>query len=62
MRPCPSRAVRPGAVACTVRMSSPHKLSSVSAGPDGKIILKGQVQTNGVSFEAQAVVREEIEG
>ena len=40
-------------------MTSPHKLSSVLALPDGRLVLRGQVQADGVSFEAQAVVRAE---
>jgi alpha-L-fucosidase 2 len=53
---------KPGAVACTVRMTSPHKLSSVRIGPDGRLVLHGQVQADGVAFEAQAAVRAEGRG
>lgn len=48
-------ADKPGAVACAVRLTSPHALSAVSAA-GGALVLRGQVQTNGVSFEAEAVV------
>jgi len=47
---------RPGALACTLRMASPHSQSQSRALPDGRLVLRGQVQTNGVQFEAQAVV------
>ena len=50
---------KPGRLACTVRMTSPHKQSRVSVAQDGRMVLQGQVQTNGVTFEVQAVVRAE---
>ena len=50
-------ADRPGALACTVRLTSPHKEVSVRTGPDGKIVLTGRVQADGVAFEVRAVVR-----
>ncbi len=50
---------KPGMLACTVRMISPHKSSRVRVVRDGCIVLQGQVQTNGVTFEVQAVVRAE---
>jgi len=52
-------ADRPGALACAVRMASPHKQSQGRALPDGRLALQGQVQTNGVRFEAQAVLTAE---
>ncbi len=55
-------ADRPGAVSCSVRLTSPHKLSETSAKPGGLLVLRGQVQTNGVAFEAQALVRTEGKG
>jgi alpha-L-fucosidase 2 len=55
-------ADRPGAVSCTVRLTTPHKQSVASARPGGVLVLRGQVQANGVAFEAQALVRAEGAG
>jgi alpha-L-fucosidase 2 len=52
-------ADRKGALSCTVRMTSPHKVSQARALADGRLVLQGQVQADGVVFEAQAVVRTE---
>ena len=49
-------ADKKGALACTVRMTSPHKQSQTRALPDGRLVLQGQVQTNGVAFEVGAAV------
>ena len=44
-----------GAVSCSVRLTTPHRLSQTQS--DGvRLIVRGQVQTNGVSFMAEAVV------
>ena len=50
-------ADKKGALACTVRLTSPHKLSQAHALPDGRLVLQGEVQTNGVAFEVQAAVQ-----
>jgi len=48
-------ADRPGGLACTVRMTTPHPLSRTET--DGiRLTVRGMVQTNGVRFQAQAVV------
>ncbi len=52
-------ADKPGALACEVRLTSPHALWRARALPGGRLALTGKVQTNGVAFEAQAVVRTE---
>jgi len=49
-------ADRPGAVSCSVRLTSPHKLSKTLARPDARLVLQGQVQPDGVAFEVQAIV------
>ncbi len=52
-------ADKPDAVACSVRLTSPHIMSKVRTEPDGKLILQGRVQTNGVAFEVHALIRAE---
>lgn len=48
-------ADRPGAVACSLRLTTPHRLSQTRA--DGvRLFVRGHVQTGGVSFVAEAVV------
>lgn len=48
-------ADRPGALACTVRLTTPHPLSHTET--DGiRLTVRGMVQTNGVRFQAQAIV------
>ncbi len=48
-------ADRPGALACTVRLTTPHPLARAET--DGtRLVVRGMVQTNGVRFQAQAVV------
>ncbi len=49
------KADKPGAINGTISLSSPHKDSLVRADGD-TIILSGQVETNGVRFEARAKV------
>ena len=55
-------ADRTGALACTVRLASPHRLSATRSLPDGRLLLEGRVQTNGVAFAALAAVRAEGRG
>jgi len=55
-------ADRTGALACTVRLVSPHRLSATRSLPDGRLLLEGRVQTNGVAFAALAAVRAEGRG
>jgi len=44
-----------GAVSCSVRLTTPHRLAQTQS--DGvRLTVRGQVQTNGVSFVAEAVV------
>ena len=41
---------------CVIRMSSPHKGTTVTAGDDHTLILRGEVEKDGISFEAQLQV------
>ena len=49
-------AGRPGAINCRIRLTSPHKESSVKAGSD-RLVLDGQVESDGIRFESIAQVR-----
>ncbi len=48
----------PGKLDCVVRLSSPHKKSAVTAGGD-TLVLRGEVETNGIRFESRAVLHAE---
>jgi alpha-L-fucosidase 2 len=50
-------ADKPGAVTCEISLTSPYKGSVVAIAPDGRLTVSGWVQTNGVQFEVQCVVR-----
>lgn len=55
-------ADKKGAVNCSFRLTSPHKQWQAWALPNGGLVLKGQVQADGVAFEVQAVVLTEGSG
>jgi len=46
----------PGKLDCVVRLSSPHKNSAVTAAGD-TLVLRGEVETNGIRFESRAVLQ-----
>jgi len=48
-------ADRPGQIACKVRLSSPHKDSRVIV-ENQNLVLRGQVEPNGIRFESHAVL------
>lgn len=52
-------ADRPSAVACAVRLTSPHKSASVEATDARHLVLRGLIQADGVAFEARATVTAE---
>ena len=45
----------PGKLDCVVRLSSPHKNSAVTVAGD-TLVLRGEVETNGIRFESRAVL------
>jgi alpha-L-fucosidase 2 len=48
----------PGKLDCVVRLSSPHKKAKVT--PEGEtLVLRGEVETNGIHFESRAALRAE---
>lgn len=52
-------ASEPGKLDCVVRLSSPHKESSVSNEDNTTIVLRGRVETDGIRFESRAVLSAE---
>ena len=48
----------PGKLDCVVRLSSPHKNSAVTV-TDNALVLRGEVETNGIRFESRAVLHAE---
>ena len=62
----PDRAVivrvtagKPGKLDCLVRLSSLHRRSSVTVERNNTLVLRGQVQTNGIQFESRAALEAE---
>ena len=52
-------ASQPGKLDCVVRLSSPHKDSSVTTDGNTTLVLRGQVEPDGVRFESRAVLAAE---
>ena len=49
-------ASRPGAITCRVRLSCPHQESQLTTDGNQTLVLRGEVEKDGVRFEARAVL------